>query len=131
MDIIYPVLVEQAAAHAIQDGHPTVADKAAMFKIMVEDGIIDANGQPTPMAIDKGYVTSTYEHENLSWEEFIDYYPVFKNYDPTYFEQINGFWEIPLTFRQQLISDLNHDRFTGIEKLQLQEYLSERSTYEN
>lgn len=131
MDIIYPILVEQAAAHAIEDGQPTVADKAAMFKAMVEDGIIDTNGQPTPMAIEKGYVTSTYEHENLSWKEFIDYYPIFKNYDPDYFELIDGFWEIPLSFRKELINDLNSDQFTGIEKLQLQEYLSERKTHEN
>lgn len=126
MKIIYPDLVEESLRYHQGPEASTLGDKSKMYRLMIERGIILDNGDPTPEAIEKGWVKDFYEAENLSFDAFLKIYPLFKQYDVTSFELIDGFWEIPIEMKELLQKELLSSKFDYDESLQLTEYLAER-----
>lgn len=126
MDIIYPPLVEDSLSYYFGQKRINVEDKAAMYQHMVDSEIITEQGLPTQKALDLGWVKDFYEEENLSFDEFLELYPVFKSFDSNHFKMIDGFWEISYSFKETLIDILQSDTMTYDDRLQLTEYLSER-----
>lgn len=93
---------------------------------MVDLEIINAQGLPTQKALELGWVKDFYEKENLSFEEFLELYPVFESYDASHFQLIDGFWEISSSFKEILLKELQSEKMEYDDILQLTEYLSER-----
>ena len=81
MEIIYPPLVEESINFHLKERSKEISEKADMYCLMVERGIILENGEPTPEAIEKGWVKDFYEAEDLSLEDFLALYPVFNRHD--------------------------------------------------
>lgn len=70
MRVLYPKLVEEAYNY-IAESEPAVknapnAVKSAIYSKMVNDGIIDENGEPTQTAIDRGFIDGDSELERFS-----------------------------------------------------------------
>lgn len=125
MEIIYPPLVEESVRYHLK-GRNRISDKAAMYRTMVEKGIISDNGQPTTYALEQGLVKEFYEEADLSLADFLAIYPVFQQYDLELFQKIDGFWEIPLKLKATLLQDLSTGEFDYDEAIQLKEYLADR-----
>jgi len=53
-------------------------------------------------------------------------YPFFKNYDPDYFRKIDGFWEVPVCLKEELILLLNDKDCDYDVRIQIQQFLEER-----
>ncbi|HDT8092555.1 TPA: hypothetical protein RD660_001623, partial [Enterococcus faecalis] len=83
-------------------------------------------GTPTEEALKKGLVKDFYEEYDLSFEEFLKLYPFFKNYDPDYFGKIDGFWEVPVCLKEELILLLNDKDCDYDVRIQIQQFLEER-----
>ncbi|GBD61046.1 putative uncharacterized protein [Tetragenococcus halophilus subsp. halophilus] len=111
MEIIYPPLVEQSIQYYTQGNEQKTISKAEMYRSMVEKGILTENGLPTDYALENGWVKDFYEDEHLSFEDFLEIYPVFKNYDPELFQIIDGFWEITIRFKEELIQEISESKF--------------------
>lgn len=126
MEIIYPPLVEDSLAFHLANQEVSLVDKAEMYSLMVKKGILLEIGEPTQEAIEKGWVKDFYEEENLTLEEFLKIYPIFHTFDLDSLQLIDGFWEIPLELKEELINRLRADDLTYDEKLQIREYLAER-----
>lgn len=126
MEIIYPPLVEESINFHLKERSKEISDKAEMYQLMVERGIISETGEPTPEAIEKGWVKDFYEAEDLSLEDFLTLYPIFNKYDLTDFQLIDGFWEIPVELKETLLKELDSDKFDYDETQQITEYLSDR-----
>lgn len=127
MNIIFPPLVEEGYHfYAAKDNASDSLEKSRLYKAMVKKGIITQTGAPTPYAIENGLVKDYYEAENLDFSEFLDLYPIFKSYDAALFKQIDGFWEIPVSFKEDLMERLSEGDLTYDEKVQLQSYILER-----
>lgn len=126
MEIIYPPLVEDSLAFHLANKEVSLVDKAEMYSLMVKKGILLETGEPTQEAIEKGWVKDFYEEENLTLEEFLKIYPVFYTFDLDSLQLIDGFWEITLELKEELINRLRADDLTYDEKLQIREYLAER-----
>lgn len=126
MEIIYPPLVEDSLAFHLANQEVSLVDKAEMYSLMVKKGILLETGEPTQEAIEKGWVKDFYEEENLTLEEFLKIYPIFHTFDLDYLQLIDGFWEITLELKEELINRLRADDLTYDEKLQIREYLAER-----
>ncbi|WP_288394957.1 hypothetical protein [uncultured Vagococcus sp.] len=126
MEIIYPPLVEDSLAFHLANQEVSLVDKAEMYSLMVKKGILLETGEPTQEAIEKGWVKDFYEEENLTLEEFLKIYPVFYTFDLDSLQLIDGFWEITLELKEELINRLRADDLTYDEKLQIREYLAER-----
>jgi hypothetical protein len=97
-----------------------------MYSLMVKKGILLETGEPTQEAIEKGWVKDFYEEENLTLEEFLKIYPIFHTFALDSLQLIDGFWEITLELKEELINRLRADDLTYDEKLQIREYLAER-----
>ncbi len=79
------------------------------------------------MAIDQGWVIDFYEAEHLSFDEFLPLYPIFKQYDEKRFMQIDGFWEVSIDLKKELIREAGSGLFSYDEQIQIEAYLSERT----
>lgn len=126
MEIIYPPLVEESINFHLKERSKEISEKADMYRLMVERGIILENGEPTPEAIEKGWVKDFYEAEDLSLEDFLALYPVFNRYDLADFQLIDGFWEIPVELKQTLLKELEAGKFDYDDSQQITEYLTDR-----
>lgn len=126
MNIVYPPLVEESLSYHFADKKLEIEDKVAMYQNMLEAGVIDEHGLPTKEALEKGWVKDFYEEENLSFDDFLALYPVFKSYDKRNFHLIDGFWEIDLSFKEALINKVQSENMGYDDILQITEYLSER-----
>ncbi|UUV98131.1 hypothetical protein [Vagococcus luciliae] len=126
MNIIYPPLVEDSLSYYFYDKEIDLQDKVDMYQSMLSAGVIDEYGLPTKEALEKGWVKDFYEEENLSFEEFLNLYPIFCSYDKNKFQLIDGFWEISHSFKEQLIKEIKSEKMGYDAILQITEYLSER-----
>lgn len=126
MEIIYPPLVEDSLAFHLANQEVSLVDKAEMYSLMVKKGILLETGEPTQEAIEKGWVKDFYEEENLTLEEFLKIYPIFHTFHLDSLQLIDGFWEITLELKEELINRLRADDLPYDEKLQIREYLAER-----
>jgi len=126
MNIIYPPLVEESLSYHFSDNKIVLEDKVLMYQSMIEAGVIDEQGFPTKEALEKGWVKDFYEKEQLSFDDFLALYPIFKSYDKRNFYLIDGFWEISHSFKETLIKDIQSEKMGYDDILQITEYLSER-----
>lgn len=126
MNIIYPPLVEESLSYHFSDNKIVLEDKVLMYQSMIEAGVIDEQGFPTQEALEKGWVKDFYEKEQLSFDDFLALYPIFKSYDKRNFHLIDGFWEISHSFKETLIKDIQSEKMGYDDILQITEYLSER-----
>lgn len=125
MDIIYPPLVEQSFEF-YQNSEGKNISRSELYRIMVENRIIHENGSPTDEAIKNGFVKDFYEAYDLTFNEFLVLYPVFKNYAPELFEKIDGFWEIPVSLKEELVVQLQIREYSYDEKKQIKAFLEDR-----
>ena len=125
LQIIYPPLVEDCFNYQ-QEKNGILLEKSQIYKDMVAAGLITQTGMPTESALENGMIKDFYEEKDLSFEDFLALYPIFINYDADLFQQIDGFWEIPLSMKEQLLQDLSEEVFPYDEKIQLEEYLADR-----
>ena len=93
---------------------------------MVEKGIITETGLPTQHAIENGLVKDYYEDEGLSFDEFLKIYPVFEEYDEELFQRIDGYWEIPIEMKENLVSQLESGELPYEDTQQIETYLEDR-----
>ncbi|GMA46640.1 hypothetical protein [Tetragenococcus muriaticus] len=126
MEIIYPPLVEQSVKYHLQANKQETVNKAEIYRAMVERGILTENGQPTDYALKNGWIKDFYEEEDLSFEMFLDIFPIFKSYDAGLFQIVDGFWEIPVQLKKELLDGISQGIFSYDEKIQIEEYLADR-----
>ncbi|WP_436669635.1 hypothetical protein [Lactiplantibacillus plantarum] len=100
MRVLYPRLVEEAYQY-IAEAEPSVknapnAIKSEIYSKMVNDGVVDENGEPTQTAIDRGFVDddSKSEQEPATLAEFKAVYPCYKEYDDSHFSHTEQGWAI-------------------------------------
>ncbi|MBS0937404.1 hypothetical protein [Lactiplantibacillus plantarum] len=100
MRVLYPKLVEEAYKYIVE-AEPSVkhapnAIKAEIYSKMVNDGIIDENGEPTQECVNRGFVDggSELEHEPATLAEFKELYPCYKEYDDSHFSHTEQGWAI-------------------------------------
>jgi hypothetical protein len=125
MEIIYPPLVEQGLKYYLETTKHSL-DKSAFYRSMVEKGIITETGLPTQQAIENGLVKDYYEDEGLSFDEFLKIYPVFEEYDEKLFQYNDGYWEIPISLKEELVSQLESGKLTFEDTQQIEAYLEDR-----
>lgn len=125
MRIIYPPLIEEGFSYLLGQKQE-VDNKADLYRLMVDKGIVSETGEPTDDAIVQGWIKKFDETEGLSFESFLEIYPVFQRYDSDLFQQIDGFWEIPLSLKDQILQELSEGIFDYDEEVQLKEYLADR-----
>ena len=101
-------------------------DKSTFYRSMVERGIITETGLPTQQAIENGLVKDYYEDQGLSFDEFIRIYPIFEEYDKELFQCIDGYWEIPVDMKENLVSQLESGELNFEDAQQIQAYLEDR-----
>ncbi|WP_076635046.1 hypothetical protein [Lactiplantibacillus plantarum] len=100
MRVLYPKLVEEAYNY-IAKAEPAVknapnAVKSEIYSKMVNDGIIDENGEPTQECVNRGFVDggSKPETEPATLAEFKELYPCYKEYDDSHFSHTEQGWAI-------------------------------------
>lgn len=125
MKIIYPALVEEATSYLLGEKQE-VDSKAKLYCSMVDKGMISETGEPTDYGIEQGWIKVFVETEELTLENFLEIYPVFQRYDLDLLQQIDGFWEIPLSLKDQILQELTEEIFDYDEEIQLKEYLVDR-----
>ena len=125
MTIIYPPLVEQSVQFYRKNGQKKVS-RSELYRLMVEKHLIHENGSPTDEAIENGLIKDFYEAYDLSFEAFLALYPVFKKYNSELFKKIDGFWEIPLSLKEELTEQLEDGKSNYDEKVQIKEFLADR-----
>lgn len=125
MEIIYPPLVEQSFQF-YQGSEEHEYSKSELYRSMVENRIIHENGSPTREALENGLIRDFYEEQNLAFEDFLAIYPYFEAYDPSIFQLIDGFWEIPLTLKNELLEKVEAGTISYDEKVQIEEFLEDR-----
>lgn len=125
MKIIYPPLVEQASAYFF-GAQASLEQKAATYKALVADKLILPTGTPTKWALKQGLIKDYYEACDLTFSQFLELYPLFKAFPASNFELIDGFWEMDLSLKETLLKSLENGELTYDERIQLEEYLSER-----
>lgn len=126
MNIIYPPLVEEGIILQQSEQNQELYNKAEMYRLMVANEIISENGEPTDDAIKQGLVKEYNETINLSLEQFLQIYPIFKQYDLELLQKIDGFWEIPVSLKELLMQDMVEKKFNYDEYVQIMEYLAGR-----
>ncbi|OTO67588.1 MULTISPECIES: hypothetical protein [unclassified Enterococcus] len=125
MEIIYPPLVEQGVQYYLETTKQLL-DKSTFYRSMVEKGIITETGLPTQQAIEKGLVKDYYEDKGLSFDEFLKIYPIFEEYDEELFQCIDGYWEIPVDMKENLVSQLESGELPYEDTQQIETYLEDR-----
>lgn len=128
MEIIYPPLVEQCYKAFHKDSEQLT--KSDVYISLVENNILTENGLPTQHALDIGWVKEFTEEQDLDFEEFLNVYPVFKQFDEQSFIQIDGFWEISQTLKKELIQKIKQGIFNHDDRIQLESFLGARKEYE-
>lgn len=126
MEIIYPPLVEEGFAYLKRLPEQEALTKAELYQMMVADHLITETGMPTRTAIEAGFIKDYHEAEDLSFAEFMELFPIFKRYAEDLFEKIDGYWEIPETFKQALKKNLAKNIFSYDERMQVNAYLQDR-----
>lgn len=126
MKIIYPPLVEESIHSPLSEQKQELVDKAEMYRTMVEKGIISENGEPTAFALEQGFVKEFTEEAALTLEQFLEIYPVFEHYDVKMLKKIDGFWEIPICLKETMLLDMEANKFSYDECVQIEEYLADR-----
>lgn len=124
MEIIYPPLVEQSYQYFQSIQSPLT--KAEVYRLLVEQEVIDAFGNPTNHSLQLGWVREYTEVENASFEEFLMIYPLFRQYDASCFYLLEGFWEMTQALKKELIEQLHRDMFNYEEQCQLEAYFENR-----
>ncbi|GAJ25754.1 hypothetical protein JCM15457_632 [Liquorilactobacillus sucicola DSM 21376 = JCM 15457] len=124
MKVIYPPLVEQGFNFFKQE-NPSVT-KAEVYKSLVENNILDETGAPTDFALELGWVKEFTEEQNLTFNDFLNIYPIFKHYGEHHFKIIDGFWEIDRKLREKINQQLATDSFDDEEEEQLEAFFSAR-----
>lgn len=122
MNIIYPPLVEQCYEKFFKNDDKV--SKAEVYQFLIYNQFINNNGSATKIAIDNQWIQEYVEEPNISFEEFLLIYPVFKKFDQSLFQMINGFWEISSTQKNVLNKMIDSDWFSYEEKLQIQAFLN-------
>lgn len=122
MNIIYPPLVEQCYEQFFKNDDKV--SKAEVYQFLIYNQFINNNGSATKIAIDNQWIQEYVEEPNISFEEFLVIYPVFKKFDQSLFQMINGFWEISSTQKNVLNKMIDSDWFSYEEKLQIQAFLN-------
>ncbi|MBK0038786.1 MULTISPECIES: hypothetical protein [Enterococcus] len=122
MNIIYPPLVEQCYEKFFKNDDKV--SKAEVYQFLIYNQFINNNGSATKIAIDNQWIQEYVEEPNISFEEFLVIYPVFKKFDQSLFQMINGFWEISSTQKNVLNKMIDSDWFSYEEKLQIQAFLN-------
>lgn len=125
MEIVYPPLVEQSFQF-YQEKEEQGYSKSELYRSMVANQIIHENGVPTREALEKGLVREFYEEPDLAFEDFLAIYPYFQTYDSSLFQRIDGFWEIPLALKSELLAKVEAGTISYDEKVQIEEFLEER-----
>lgn len=125
MNIIYPPLVEQSFQFYQRNSNEEFS-KTDLYRSMVANQIITENGNPTAEAIERGFVRDFYEEQDLSFKEFLAIYPIFTAYEAELFQKIDGFWEIPISLKNELMIQLEQGKLSYDEQVQVEEFLSER-----
>lgn len=125
MEIIYPPLVEEGLKYYLETTQQSL-DKSTFYRSMVERGIITETGLPTQQAIENGLVKDYYEDQGLSFDDFLRIYPIFEEYDEKLFQCIDGYWEIPVDMKENLVSQLESGELTFEDAQQIQAYLEDR-----
>jgi hypothetical protein len=85
MKVVYPSLVEQQ--HEIMLSQGREVDRAEIYKYMVENNMIDENGEPTQFAIDNGYVAVESDIDII--HDFKEENPLFKDIDDGCFKVLS------------------------------------------
>lgn len=89
---------------------------------MYKGNIINENGYGTDFAIKNGFIREFTEIENMSFEEFLEVYPVFKYYSPKHFILVDGFWQIDELLKLQINQDVLVGKFNEHESMELEVY---------
>ncbi|KRL05901.1 hypothetical protein [Liquorilactobacillus oeni] len=124
MEIMYPPLVEQGFRF-FSKLNPDLT-KADTYSFLVKNMIITPWGYPTDKALQAGWVKEINEEQDLSFPQFLAIYPVFAKFKQSFFKKIDGFWEIKMSLKNQLLWQLKQSFFDEDEEEQLQEYFSTR-----
>lgn len=85
MKVVYPSLVEQQHEFMLSQGREV--DRAEIYKYMVENNMIDENGEPTQFAIDNGYVSVESDIDII--HDFKEANPLFKDIDDGCFKVLD------------------------------------------
>jgi len=124
MKVIFPPLVEQGFSYFKQVD--STITKPEVFRLLVANHILNENGLPTTVSLDEGWIKEYTEEENLTFEQFLKVYPVFKKFKQQHFTKIAGFWEIDQVLRHKLLVDLDYYHFSPEETDQVEAYLDAR-----
>ncbi|UUX34925.1 hypothetical protein [Fundicoccus culcitae] len=123
INIIYPPLVEDAYDYFHEEDASVT--KGQVFRKLIEDNIIQLNGYPTKDAIEAGIVRDFSEDANLTFEEFLEIYPVFKRYDANYFWLEDEFWVMDEALLAFIEVDLEKDAFSDYELTELEAFFED------
>lgn len=85
MKVVYPSLVEQQHEFMLSQGREV--GRAEIYKYMVENNMIDENGEPTQFAIDNGYVSVESDIDII--HDFKEANPLFKDIDDGCFKVLD------------------------------------------
>lgn len=96
------------------------------YVFLMNQGVIASNGRPKKAAIESGALEVFCEDPDISFEEFLMVYPVFKRYSPHLFYLINHFWEIDHRLWKQIHLDRQMNLFSQDEVNQLDRYFVDR-----
>ncbi|MBS4455600.1 hypothetical protein [Tuanshanicoccus lijuaniae] len=124
MAVIYPPLVEEGYQHCVAIGMQI--SKEAVFQYLYEQGIINAFGYPTEMALSNGLVAEFTEWENSSFDEFLALYPVFQAFDAEFFEQVDGFWQVKPECLEKFFTTLEQQSLDNRSWMQLEAFFEQR-----
>lgn len=117
MRVIYPPLVEQAYQFISSQG--IEATKEDVYRMMVSEGMLTQNGNPTEKALNQGLVKE-YKQQHDTLKAFKRDYRLFRNYPAKEFTKQEGVWYVSQKIIQdiQVILDANncdHETFIQIE----------------
>lgn len=126
MQIYYPPLVEQACRFFYGSSDVSVEMKTTIYKMLIEEKLLDENGNPTEYALKKGLILRREEVPNLSFDEFLELYPVFKRFPASNFRKIGGFWEIKTEFVMQILKEVQAGKFDLEEEVELSNYFEDK-----
>ncbi|KRL35336.1 hypothetical protein FD20_GL001495 [Liquorilactobacillus uvarum DSM 19971] len=121
---MYPPLVEQGF-HFFSKQNSKLT-KADIYNFLVKNEVITPWGDPTNKALQTGWVEEFDEEQGLSFSQFLTIYPIFSKFKRSSFMNVDGFWEIKVELKEQLLRQLGQNFFDEDEEEQLQEYFSTR-----
>lgn len=105
-------------------------DKYDVYLSLLDQGVIDQDGQLLPHALEKGLVLEADEVANLSFEEFLNLYPFFKRFNSKHFKLIDGYWELDDLVIKQIEFLQKHDQLDVEEEYDLYYFFKQRHIIE-